>query len=44
MNCYVQLYEEVYMLRETLRQFAEKRIAQIAEDVYSQNEFPQNLL
>ena len=43
MNWDIQLNEEVDMLRETVRQFAEKRIAPIAEDVDRDNEFPQHL-
>ena len=43
MNWDIQLNEEVDMLRETVRQFAEKCIAPIAEDVDRQNEFPQHL-
>ena len=43
MNWDIQLNEEVDMLRETVRQFAEKRIAPIAEDVDRENEFPQHL-
>ena len=43
MNWDIQLNEEVDMLRETVRQFAEKRIAPIAEEVDRENEFPQHL-
>ncbi len=43
MNWDIQLNEEVDMLRETVRQFAEKRIAPIAEDVDRENEFPQHM-
>ena len=43
MNWDIQLNEEVDMLRETVKQFAEKRIAPIAEDVDRENEFPQHL-
>ena len=39
----IQLSEEVDMLRETVRQFAEKRITPIAEDLDRENEFPQHL-
>ena len=43
MNWDIQLNEEVDMLRDTVREFAEKRIVPIAEDVDRENEFPQNL-
>ena len=43
MNWDIKLNEEVDMLRETVLQFAEKRIAPIAEDVDRDNEFPQHL-
>ena len=43
MNCDIQLNKEEDMLRETVRQFAENRIAPIAEDIDRENEFPQHL-
>ena len=44
MNWDIQLNEEVDMLRETVRQFVEKGIAPIAEDVDRENEFPSRRL
>ena len=43
MNWDIQLNENVDMLRETVRQFAEKRIVPIAEDMDRKNEFPHYL-
>jgi len=43
MNWDIQLNEEVDLLRETVRQFAEKRIAPIADEIDRNNEFPQHL-
>jgi len=43
MNWDIQLNEEVDLLRETIRQFAEKRIAPIADEIDRNNEFPQHL-
>ena len=43
MNVDYQLNEDVVMLRETVRQFAEKRIVPIAEDIDRENEFPHYL-
>ncbi|MED6338942.1 MAG: acyl-CoA dehydrogenase family protein, partial [SAR324 cluster bacterium] len=43
MNWDIQLNEDVDMLRETVRQFAEKRIVPIAEDIDRENEFPHYL-
>ena len=43
MNWDIQLNENVDMLRETVRQFAEKRIVPIAEDIDRENEFPHYL-
>ena len=43
MNGDIQVNEEVDMLRETVRQFAEKNIARIADDIDRENEFPQLL-
>ena len=43
MNWDIKLNEEVDLLRESVRQFAEKYIAPIAADVDRSNEFPQHL-
>ena len=43
MNWDIQLNEDVDMLRETVRQFAEKHIVPIAEDIDRENEFPHYL-
>ena len=43
MNWDIQVNEEVDLLRETVRQFAEKNIAPIADDIDRDNEFPQHL-
>ena len=43
MNWDIKLNEEVDLLRESVRQFAEKCIAPIADDVDRSNEFPQHL-
>ena len=43
MNWDIQLNEEVDLLRETVRQFAEKHIAPIADEIDRNNEFPQHL-
>ena len=39
----IKLNEEVDLLRESVRQFAEKCIAPIADDIDRSNEFPQHL-
>ena len=38
-----QLNEEVDLLRETVREFAEKEIAPIADEIDRSNEFPEHL-
>ena len=38
-----QVNEEIDLLRETVRQFAEKNIAPIADDIDRDNEFPKHL-
>ena len=43
MNWDIKLNEEVDLLRESVRQFAEKCIAPIADDIDRSNEFPQHL-
>ena len=43
MNWDIQINEEVDLLRETVRQFAEKNIAPIADDIDRNNEFPKHL-
>ena len=43
MNWDIKLNEEVDLLRESVRQFAEKYIAPIADDIDRSNEFPQHL-
>ncbi len=43
MNWDIQINEEVDLLRETVRQFAEKHIAPIADEIDRNNEFPQHL-
>ena len=43
MNWDIQVNEEIDLLRETVRQFAEKNIAPIADDIDRDNEFPQHL-
>ena len=43
MNWDIQLNEEVDLLRETVRQFAAKRITPIADEIDRKNEFPQHL-
>ncbi len=43
MNWDIKLNEEVDLLRESVRQFAEKCITPIADDVDRSNEFPQHL-
>ena len=43
MNWDIQVNEEIDLLRETVRQFAEKNIAPIADDIDRDNEFPKHL-
>ncbi|GIT08298.1 MAG: hypothetical protein CM1200mP30_19280 [Pseudomonadota bacterium] len=43
MNWDIQVNEEVDLLRETVRQFAEKNIAPIAGEIDRDNEFPKHL-
>ncbi len=43
MNWDIQINEEVDLLRETVRQFAEKHIVPIADEIDRNNEFPQHL-
>ena len=43
MNWDIKLNEEVDLLRESVRQFAEKCVAPIADDIDRSNEFPQHL-
>ncbi|MCS5553849.1 MAG: acyl-CoA dehydrogenase family protein, partial [SAR324 cluster bacterium] len=43
MNWDIQINEEIDLLRETVRQFAEKNIAPIADEIDRNNEFPQHL-
>ena len=43
MNWDIQITEEIDFLRETVRQFAEKNIAPIADDIDRNNEFPKHL-
>ena len=43
MKCDIQVNEEIDLLRETVRQFAEKNIAPIADDIDRDNEFPKHL-
>ena len=43
MNWDIQINEEIDLLRETVRQFAEKKIASIADEIDRNNEFPQHL-
>ena len=43
MNWDIKLNEEVDLLRESVRQFADKCIAPIAYDIDRSNEFPQHL-
>ncbi|GIT72312.1 MAG: hypothetical protein Ct9H300mP28_21260 [Pseudomonadota bacterium] len=43
MNWDIQINEEIDLLRETVRQFAEKNIASIADEIDRNNEFPKHL-
>ena len=43
MNWDIQVNEEIDLLRETVRQFAEKNIFPIADEIDKKNEFPQHL-
>ena len=43
MNWDIKINEEIDLLRETVRQFAEKNIFPIADEIDKKNEFPQHL-
>ena len=43
MNWDIQINEEIDLLRETVRQFAEKNIVSIADEIDRNNEFPKHL-
>ena len=43
MNWDIHINEEVDLLRETVRQFAENNIAPIADEIDRKNEFPKHL-